>query len=113
MFNAPPLPRLLALPPDARALLAGVEGPGWYVWESGRAPTLLECRLDAQMAAVWWPANPAAAVAAVLYPPGHPLHDRGLYHAHELLRVRLVDGGDDHEAALSIIEAAVAARSPA
>lgn len=100
-------PRILALPADVRAALAGVDGPGW--WFSRRESTWHLCDLDIKCRdAVAWPANPAQAVAAVLYPPDSPLHAYSLYHAHELLRARLADNNDDHAAALAIIEAHVA-----
>lgn len=116
-------PRLLALPPDVRAALAGVDGPGWQVRYAPRwarqmgSPPIDVLALGwissehTRAGWAWWPASPAASVAAVLYPPGSPLHTLGLYYAHGLLQTRLADGdGDDHVAALSIIEAHVANR---
>ena len=114
-------PRILNLPDDVRAALARVDGPGWEITRGAflggsYGPTetrpLARCGANVSDRYAWWPGNPAASVAAVLYPPGSPLHAYGLYHAHELLRVRLADNNDDHAAALSIIEAHVATRGP-
>ena len=101
-------PRLLALPADVRAALARVEGPGWAVsnWHEnyGRAvahpgPEWLPA------AAAWWPANPPAAVAAVL---GCTLaaaceHLLGWLNEHEDIEHPNAPGLLD-DAALSIIE---------
>lgn len=110
-------PRLLALPPTVRAALAGVPGPGWLAsrhidgdlivgpWPG--LPTGFDDRADEEDA--WWPASPAAAVAAVL--------DCTLAAAHESLMAWLDNHEDiehpnapglDLDAALSIIEAHVA-----
>jgi hypothetical protein len=53
----------------------------------------------------WWPANPAAAVAAICVLPG----GLALQVAHELLAVRMGDTAeDDHAAALGLIERHIA-----
>jgi hypothetical protein len=105
-------PRLLALPADIRATLAGVEGPGWVVYHDRHKPfpcATVGGKMCIDEGSAWFPANPAAAVAAVL---GYDLR-----RSHERLADWLdAHGGDDHVAALSIIEAAVeaavAARGP-
>lgn len=109
--------RLLALPPTVRATLAGVPGPGWGIVPGyGRGEPVAEtasCYGESIALVVfagspwaWWPANPAAAVAAVL--------DCTLAAAHESLMAWLDNHEDiehpnapglDSDAALSIIEA--------
>lgn len=109
-------PRLLALPPTVRATLAGVPGPGWYVSRRDGATALHDSasyvhpeplgQRGAGFTEAWFPANPAAAVAAVL--------DCTLAAAHESLMAWLDNHEDiehpnapglDSDAALSIIEA--------
>ena len=103
-------PRLLALPRDVRAALARVEGPGFDVHPvRGSALACSHVSLSASVAA-WWPANPAQAVAAVL---GCSIRAAYLH-----VYGRMVDASDpsepddDHAAALTLIEAHVASRSP-
>ena len=101
-------PRLLALPPDVRATLAGVEGPGWQALSRGVAvPFTSYANVPHNFGPpAWFPANPAAAVAAVL--------GVDLWEAHFSLSGEMdYADTDDHAAALSIIEAHVASRSPA
>ena len=101
--------RVLALPADVRTALAAVPGPGWEVTRGaflgggyGTTETrpLARCGADVSDRYAWWPANPAAALVAVL--------DCGLRRAHE----RLADwidahGGDDHAATLGLIESSL------
>jgi len=92
--------RVLALPDDVRATLATVPGPGWRISAFG-APPVLKLRYTGT-GWTWWPANPAAAVAACMAP-------MSLTAAYSMLVRELLDGADDdHAAALSIIEAHVA-----
>ena len=96
--------RVQALPAAAREALWSVPGPGWVVRPSGAVGARNE-RPDADWRKSlsgweWWPANPAAALVAVL--------DYDLRRAHE----RITDwidahGGDDHAAALGLIEASL------
>lgn len=118
-------PRILNLPDDIRAALARVDGPGWLI-SNGHHPKPIVVTAHGAFADMepllpglvgrgdwaWWSGNPAAAVAAVLCPPGSPLHAYSLYYAHGLLRGRLVGHNDDHAAALTIIEGYVAGRGP-
>jgi hypothetical protein len=105
--------RILALPADVRALLAGVEGPGWRVYQDhkGRLGVYTEDRSTAtcyHQQHAWFPANPAAAVAAVTRNP--------LWYAYKVISYAMPDGdkpGDDALAAIRIIEAAIAARNSA
>jgi len=103
-------PRILDLPPAVREALAAVPGPGWEVTRGaflgggyGTTETrpLARCGADVSDRYAWWPANPAAAVAAICVLPG----GLALQVAHELLAVRMGDTAeDDHEAALGLIE---------
>lgn len=98
-------PRILALPADIRAALAGVGGPGWMIRQrDGEILPMGRVSL-AHLSAGWdfWPANPAASVAAVL--------DTTIWHAHMLIGEYWPACVNDHAAALSIIEAHVANRS--
>ena len=99
--------RLLALPPDTRRVLAYVPGPGWRVYRN-TSSGVPDCYVQTDSGGrppsdlwVWWPANPAAAVAAICVAPGLALQV-----AHELLAMRMGDTAeDDHAAALGLIEA--------
>lgn len=109
---SPLAPRILALPADVRRTLAGVEGPGWYIAQRVGATTLWDNAPYAHpqplgqrgfpCVEAWWPANPAASVAAVMR--------CSIWYAHRLIADNGAMGGDT-PAALSIIEAHVAKRS--
>lgn len=106
-------PRLLALPADVRAALARVEGPGFDVHPvRGSALVCSHVSLSASVAA-WWPANPAAAVAAVLdcTLAAACEHLLGWPNEHEDIEHPNAPGLLD-DAALTLIEAHVASRSP-
>lgn len=98
--------RVQALPRRVLDALWDVPGPGWVVRLDGAIGPHNE-RPDADWRASlqgweWWPANPAAAVAAICVTPGQ----MALQVAHELLAVRMGDTAeDDHAAALGLIEA--------
>lgn len=105
MLSADLCTRLLALPPDTRAKLATVEGPGWVCYPTGGAVAFLFPKArDAENGKAWWPANPIAAVAAVLGIDDYRACDR-------LSHWLQYNVGDTNDAALAIIEAHVASRS--
>ena len=107
--------RILALPESVRAALATVEGPGWYLSRRDGQTDLHDIASYAHLEPMgqrgagftdaWWSANPARAVAVAL--------GIDLWSAHSKLGVALpFKGGDDHAAALAIIEAHVARSAP-
>lgn len=111
---SPLAPRILNLPADVRAALARVDGPGWILYADNVSKRDPNPRIAVSVGEskrlkdiyyprkVFFPANPAASVAAVL---GIAPCD-----AHQLLADHAI--GYDHAAALSIIEAHVANRGP-
>lgn len=104
--------RVLALPLAVREELSSVPGPGWEVtrgaflggkYGTTEARPLAQCGADMSDRYAWWPANPAAALVAVLQIPLWGAHRR-IYEACERSEG---DSGDDHAAALSLIEASL------
>lgn len=123
MFDSALVPRLLVLPADVRGALAGVEGPGWAIYEYPvhyvrTSPyRICLCREPSDYAdpwarQAWWPANPAAAVAAVLdcTLAAACEHLLGWPNEHEDIEHPNAPGLLD-DAALTLIEAHVASRS--
>jgi hypothetical protein len=101
--------RVLGLPADTRATLAAVPGPGWEVTRGaflgggyGTTETrpLARCGADVSDRYAWWPANPADAVCAVLRIPPWDAHRR----IYEACTRDEGDDGDDHAAAMEVIE---------
>lgn len=107
--------RILALPADVRETLSKVPGPGWEVTRGaflgggyGTTETrqLARCGADVSDRYAWWPANPAAAVAAVLRIPLWDAHRR----VYEACTRDEGDDGNDHAAAMEVIEAHLRSR---
>lgn len=102
--------RVLGLPADTRATLAAVPGPGWHVVQAVGTYDRPTADPAAKAAGTeppwpsdltaWWPANPAAAVRAVLRNPPWDAHRR----IYEACTRDEGDDGDDHAAALWVIE---------
>jgi hypothetical protein len=97
--------RILKFPTDVREALAGVPGPGWVCFRRVDGGVMPVLRLWAPKRIkdheAWWPANPAAAVAAICVLPG----GLDLQVARELLAMRMGDTAeDDHTTAVSLIE---------
>ena len=112
-------PRILNLPADVRAALARVDGPGWILYADNVSKRDPNPRIAVSVGEskrlkdiyyprkVFFPANPAASVAAVTG------WSRAM--AYSVLTERMlgyVEDNDDHAAALSIIEAYAANRGP-
>jgi hypothetical protein len=97
---------VLALPAATRRALSVVPGPGWRIYDNTSSGTP-DCyiRTDSEGRppsdlTAWWPANPAAAVRAVLRIPPWDAHRR----IYEACTRDEGDDGDDHAAALWVIE---------
>lgn len=103
--------RLLDLPADVRAALAAIPGPGWRAYRNTSGLLELYVRTDSEGRPpsdlwVWWPANPAAVVAAVLGIPMWDAHRR----IYEACTRDEGDDGNDHAAAMEVIEAHIRGR---